>query len=168
MSGNGSGSVERTDVLVIGSGFGGAIAAYHLAAGGANVVVLERGPWLQGEDFDHDYLMGKSYTRAFDFVSGDGMSILGGNCVGGGSVVYFATMPRAPRFVFERRGSIGRRMWPASITRDSLEPWYDRVAEALPITKQTWDKVPYAGGLFAAACAHAGRTANPSPSAVDL
>ncbi|MEV6304180.1 GMC family oxidoreductase [Actinoplanes sp. NPDC051861] len=159
---------ESTDALIIGSGFGGAIPAYHLAAGGARVTVLERGPWLQSEEFEHDFLLGSSYTRVFDFVVGDGMSVLGGNCVGGGSVVYFATMPRAPRFVFERRGSIGRRMWPASINRDTLDPWYDRIAEALPITQQTWDRVPYAGGLFAAACAHAGRTANPAPSAVDV
>jgi choline dehydrogenase-like flavoprotein len=160
-------STERTDVLVIGSGFGGAIAAYHLAAGGANVVVLERGPWLEGKDFDHDFKLGSSYTRIFDFVVGDGMSVLGGNCVGGGSVVYFAAMPRAPRFVFDRKGSIGRRMWPRSISRDALEPWYDRVAEAMPVVKQDWDEVTYAGGLWAAACAHAGLTANPVPVAVD-
>ncbi|GAA3233829.1 GMC family oxidoreductase N-terminal domain-containing protein [Dactylosporangium siamense] len=161
-------SIESTDVVVIGSGFGGAIPAYHLAAGGARVVVLERGPHLSGEEFEHDFKLGSSYTRVFDFVVGDGMSVLGGNCVGGGSVVYFATMPRAPGFVFERHGSIGRRMWPASITRDVLDPWYDRVSEALPVSMQTWDKVPYAGGLFAAACAHAGHTANPSPAAVDV
>lgn len=158
---------ESTDVLVIGSGFGGAITAYHLAAGGAKVVVLERGPWLSGPEFDQDFKFGSSSTRAFDFVIGDGMSVLSGNCVGGGSVVYFAAMPRAPRFVFERRGSIGRRMWPAAISRDSLEPWYDRVAEALPISQQTWDDVPFAGGLFGAACAHSGRTANPVPVAID-
>ncbi|MEH1101393.1 GMC family oxidoreductase [Micromonospora sp. CPCC 205561] len=161
-------SSASTDVVVIGSGFGGAIPAYHLAAGGARVVVLERGPWLSSEEFDHDFKLGSSYTRIFDFTVGDGMSVLGGNCVGGGSVVYFATMPRAPRFVFDRQGSIGRRMWPAAITRDTLDPWYDRVCEALPVTMQSWDKVPYAGGLFAAACAHAGRTANPVPSAVDV
>lgn len=161
-------TVESTDVLVVGSGFGGAIAAYHLAAGGAKVTVLERGPWLRAEEFDHDFKLGSSFTRVFDFVVGDGMSILGGNCVGGGSVVYFATMPRAPRFIFERHGSIGRRMWPEAITRDTLDPWYDRVAEALPITQTAWDQVPYAGGLWAAACRHAGRTANPAPSAVDL
>jgi choline dehydrogenase-like flavoprotein len=160
-------TTESTDVLVVGSGFGGAIAAYHLAAGGARVVVLERGPWLEGKDFDHDYLLGSSYTRVFDFVAGDGMSVLGGNCVGGGSVVYFAALPRAPRFVFERHGSIGRRMWPAAVSRDTLEPWYDRVAEAIPVRQQGWNDVSYAGGLWAAACNHAGRTANPVPVGID-
>jgi choline dehydrogenase-like flavoprotein len=158
---------ESTDVLVIGTGFGGAIAAYHLAAGGAKVVLLERGPWVKTEEFEHDFLLGSSYTRIFDFVVGDGMSTLSGNCVGGGSVVYFAAMPRAPRFVFDRQGSIGRRMWPSSISRDTLEPWYDRVSEALPVTRSDWDQATYAGGLFAAACHHAGRTANPVPVAID-
>jgi choline dehydrogenase-like flavoprotein len=160
-------STERTDVLVVGSGFGGSVAAYHLAAGGAKVVVLERGPWLQGKDFDHDYLLGSSYTRVFDFVAGDGMSVLSGNCVGGGSVVYFAALPRAPRFVFERRGNIGRRMWPAAINRDTLDPWYDRVSEVIPVRQQSWADVTYAGGLWAAACNHAGHTANPVPVGID-
>ncbi|MGK9462946.1 MULTISPECIES: FAD-dependent oxidoreductase [unclassified Streptomyces] len=160
-------STEQTEVLVIGSGFGGAITAYHLAAGGAKVTVLERGPWLDTDDFEHDYKLGSSYTRAFDFVVGDGMSVLGGNCVGGGSVVYFAAMPRAPRFVFERHGSIGRRMWPKSVSRDTLDPWYDRVAESISISNPDWNEVSYAGGLWAAACDHAGRTANPLPAAVD-
>jgi choline dehydrogenase-like flavoprotein len=158
---------ETTDVLVIGSGFGGAITAYHLAAGGARVTVLERGPWLTADEFDHDFKLGSSTTRIFDFTVGDGMSVLGGNCVGGGSVVYFAAMPRAPKFVFDRKGSIGRRMWPSSVSRESLEPWYDRIEEALPVYKQEWSDVPFAGGLFGAACAHAGRTANAVPTSVD-
>jgi choline dehydrogenase-like flavoprotein len=160
-------SSQRTDVVIIGSGFGGAIAAYHLAAGGARVVVLERGPWLSTEEFEHDFLLGSSSTRIFDFVAGQGMSVLGGNCVGGGSVVFFATMPRAPSFVFDRTGGIGRRMWPASLTRSTLDPWYDRVAEALPVRQQSWPEVTYAGGLWAAACDHAGHTANPVPVAID-
>jgi choline dehydrogenase-like flavoprotein len=164
---NGVNGNERTDIVVIGSGFGGAITAYHLAAGGAKVVILERGPWVPSDEFDHDFKLGSSSTRIFDFVAGDGMSVLGGNCVGGGSVVYFATMPRAPRFVFERHGSIGRRIWPSAITRDNLDPWYDRVAEALPISQQSWSEVTYPGGLWAAACHHAGRTANPAPVAID-
>ena len=160
-------STERTDIVVVGSGFGGAIAAYHLAAGGARVVVLERGPWLSSDEFDHDFNLGSSSTRVFDFVAGQGMSVLGGNCVGGGSVVFFATMPRAPSFVFERHGSIGRRMWPAAINRDTLDPWYDRVTEALPVRLQSWSEVTYPGGLWAAACNHAGHTANPAPVAID-
>ncbi len=118
-------------------------------------------------DERHDFKLGTSSTRIFDFVAGDGMSVLGGNCVGGGSVVYFATMPRAPRFVFERQGSIGRRMWPSAITRDALEPWYDRVAEALPVSRQDWSEATYPGGLWAALCDHAGRTANPPNVAID-
>ena len=164
---NGKPAVDQTDVLIVGSGFGGAITAYHLAAGGAKVTILERGPWLESTDFEHDFLLGSSYTRIFDFVVGDGMSVLGGNCVGGGSVVYFAAMPRAPKFIFERQGSIGRRMWPAELSREALDPWYDRVAEALPVSLQDWNDVSYAGGLFAAACNHSGRTANPAPVAVD-
>ena len=160
-------AAESCDVLVIGSGFGGAIAAYHLAAGGARVLVLERGPWLTADEFDHDFKFGTSTTRIFDFVIGDGMSVLGGNCVGGGSVVYFATMPRAPRFVFEREGNTGRRMWPAAISRETLDPWYDRVAEALPITARQWADIPYIGGVFAAACTAAGHTTNMVPAAVD-
>lgn len=160
-------TVENTDVLVIGSGFGGAIAAYHLAAGGARVVVLERGPWLTADEFDQDLKLGTSSTRIFEFVVGDGMSVLSGNCVGGGSVVYFAAMPRAPRFIFERQGSLGRRMWPTSINRDVLEPWYDKVAEALPVSQGDWNTASYSGGLWAAVCNHAGRTANPVPAAVD-
>lgn len=160
-------SHEQTDVLVVGSGFGGAIAAYHLAAGGARVVVLERGPWLRSDEFDHDFELGKSWTRIFDLTVGQGMTVLAGNCVGGGSVVYFAAMPRAPRFAFERAGSIGRRMWPSEIGRETLDPWYDRVTESLPVSQTNWDQVTYAGGLWAAACDHSGRTANPAPVAVD-
>lgn len=159
--------VETTDVLVIGSGFGGAIPAYHLAAGGAKVVVLERGPYLRTEDFTHDLKLG-TFTRFVDLVQGDGMTVVAGNCVGGSSVVYFAASLRAPSFVFDRTRASGRRQWPASLTRSALDPWYDRVEESIPVAEQTWDDVPYAGGVFAAACHRAGRTCNPVPVAVDL
>lgn len=160
-------AIETADVVVIGSGFGGAITAYHLAAGGAKVVVLERGPWLESHEYQHSFEFGSSSSRIFDFTAGDGMSVLAGNCVGGGSVVYFAAMPRAPRYIFDRRGSIGTRLWPASISRASLDPWYDRVAEAMGIEPGSWSDTSYAGGLWGALCDHAGRTCNPLPTAVD-
>ena len=160
-------ATETTDVLVVGTGPGGSIPAYYLAAGGAKVVMLERGPWLKTEEFTHDLRLG-TYTRIVDYIQGDGVSVVAGNCVGGSSVVYFAAALRAPSFVFERRGLIGKRLWPRSMTRSSMDPWYDRVEHTLPVAQQTWDDVPYPGGVWAAACHHAGRTCNPVPVAVDL
>lgn len=160
-------SIEKADVVVIGSGFGGAIPAYYLAAGGADVVILERGPRLAATDFQHDLRVG-SLARIVDVIRGEGMSVVAGNCVGGSSVVYFAASLRAPSFVFERKGSLNRRLWPAVLARSSLDPWYDRVEAALPVVRQTWNDVSYAGGLFAAACRHAGLTCNTVPVAVDL
>jgi choline dehydrogenase-like flavoprotein len=158
---------ERTDVLVIGTGFGGAIPAYNLAAGGAKVVMLERGPELGAADFTQSLEIG-GYTRIVDLINGDGIQVVAGNCVGGSSVVYFAASLRAPSFVFERRGSAGHRLWPQALTREVLDPWYDRVEETIPVAQQDWSDVPYAGGVWAAACDHAGHTCNPVPLAVDL
>ena len=162
-----TGAVEKTDVLVVGTGFGGAIPAYNLAAAGAKVVMLERGPELSTEQFEHSLRIG-SYTRIVDLITAQGIQVVAGNVVGGSSVVYYAASLRAPSFVFDRQGSTGRRLWPASITRAALDPWYDRVEHTIPVAQQGWDDVPYPGGLFAAACANAGHTCNPVPVAVDL
>jgi choline dehydrogenase-like flavoprotein len=159
--------VEKTDVLVVGTGFGGAIPAYNLAAAGAKVVMLERGPELATHEFEQSLRIG-SYTRIVDLITATGIQVVAGNCVGGSSVVYYAASLRAPSFIFERRGSTGRRLWPSSITRAALDRWYDRVEHTIPVAQQSWDDVPYPGGLFAAACHHAGHTCNPVPVAVDL
>ncbi len=45
---------DETDVVVIGSGAGGAPVAYRLAQAGARVTILERGPWYGLTDFTHD------------------------------------------------------------------------------------------------------------------
>ena len=159
-------TVEQVDVVVIGSGFGGAIPAFHLASAGARVVVLERGPRLAAADFGQDLNIG-GYPRMVDVIHGDGVTVLAGNCVGGSSVVYFAASLRAPGFVFGRQGSLGRRIWPAVISRAALDPWYDRVERSLPVAQVPWDQVSYAGGVFAAACDRAARTCNPVPVAAD-
>lgn len=160
-------SIELCDVAVIGSGFGGAIPAYYTAAAGARTVILERGPQLAAADFTHDLQLG-TFTRIVDAITGDGLTVIAGNCVGGSSVVYFGASLRAPTFAFERTGGAGRRLWPTAITRASLDPYYQRVEQALPVSQQSWNDVSYAGGLFAAACTHTGHTANPVPVAVDL
>jgi choline dehydrogenase-like flavoprotein len=158
---------ETADVVVIGTGPGGAIPGYHLAAGGAKVVFLERGPWLKSHEFTHDLRLG-TYTRLVDYVQCDGVNVVAGNCVGGSSVIYYAAALRAPSFVFDRRGTIGRRIWPRVISRSSLDRWYDRAEETLPVSQQSWNDVTFAGGLWASLCERAGHTCNPVPVAVDL
>jgi choline dehydrogenase-like flavoprotein len=41
---------KRTEYLIIGSGFGGALAAYNLARAGKEVLIVERGKWVVRDD----------------------------------------------------------------------------------------------------------------------
>ena len=91
------------DVLIVGSGAGGGIAAYVLAKAGARVCVLEKGPWLHGKNygddelrfgdrrfFDQDPLI---EPRTFRNRPDDGDHLYVGKvlgisrCVGGGTVI---------------------------------------------------------------------------------
>ncbi|WP_156757166.1 GMC oxidoreductase [Actinokineospora pegani] len=103
---------ERHRVVVIGSGFGGGVAALRLAEAGVPVHVLERGVrWPSGpnaETFPHVaspdkriFWLGSSpslpglpdipferYTGLLESVPGNGMTIMCAAGVGGGSLVY--------------------------------------------------------------------------------
>src|SRR5947199_10538340 len=103
--------------------------------------MLERGPRLATEDFTHNLQLG-TFTRIVDDIRGDGVDVIAGNCVGGSSVIYFAVSPRAPSFVFERTGTLGRRLWPVSMSRRALTPWSRRVARAVPVRQQGGADVP--------------------------
>src|SRR3712207_5891918 len=138
---------ERVDVLIAGSGFGGSITAYRLAelyrAAGADasvIHVLERGKrherFKQSMHIDH-------LSDVYVLIQGDGAQIVVGNGVGGGSNVYLAASLRSPRETFERRDrrpgdGPDRRLWPDSISRRTLDPYYARAERALRVARPSW------------------------------
>jgi cholesterol oxidase len=120
------------DVVVVGSGFGGGIAACRLAEAGKRVCVLERGRRWGKDDFPNDPAQAPEmlwHQRAnprglFDVRMMRDVSVITAAGVGGGSLVYANVQLRVPDDVFEHG-------WPAAISRNELDPWYDRTEEAL-------------------------------------
>jgi cholesterol oxidase len=131
------------DVVVIGSGFGGAVCAYRLASAGERVLVLERGrrwtpatfprrpsdPWLW--DARHP----ERRSGWFDFRVFPNMSVVQGAGVGGGSLVYANVSIDARRETFDRG-------WPPEIRFDELQDRYREVGVMLEVTPVPANQVP--------------------------
>jgi cholesterol oxidase len=130
------------DVVIIGSGFGGSVCAYRLAAAGAKVLVLERGrrwspanfpraaedPWLWDEK---DPVKRHGW---FDFRVFPNMSVIQGAGVGGGSLVYANISVNAKKETFDAG-------WPPEITFEGLQDHYRavaRVMEVAPVPTEQW------------------------------
>jgi cholesterol oxidase len=125
---------DRYDVIVVGSGYGGGVAASHLARAGKSVAVLERGrEVLTGSfpskfpDLRNDFqIQGASFktgpdTALYDVRLGEDMHILVGRGLGGGSLVNAGVSLRPDRRVFEDD------LWPGQIRQDGgLERGYAR------------------------------------------
>jgi enediyne biosynthesis protein E9 len=169
---------ERVDVLIAGTGFGGSISAWRLAelyaAAGvdpAGIVVLERGAKRGHVDFAQSMHV-EHLAGVYELIQGDGAQIVVANTVGGGSALYLAASLRAPRETFERRDrrpddGPERRMWPAPISRRTLNPYYRRAELALRVSRPTWRQVSKSGGLWAANLRAAGHTCDRVPLAID-
>ncbi len=122
------------DFIVVGSGFGGSVAACRLAEAGARVLVLERGrrwtraqfprqpadPWL----FDHD--RPDKHHGWLDVRFLRRMAVIQGAGVGGGSLCYSSVLLTADAEFFKNH-------WPAEITADELSPYYEKVAGMLGV-----------------------------------
>ena len=122
------------DVIIIGSGFGGAITACRLSQAGYKVLVLERGrrwdksnfprkpedPWL----WNHD--RPETENGWLDLRMFPGMSVAAGAAVGGGSLIYANISCEAPAAVFDQG-------WCPEITYQELKPHYDAVADVMDV-----------------------------------
>jgi cholesterol oxidase len=121
------------DAIVVGSGFGGGIAACRLAEANRSVCVLERGRRWGRADFPdspddvEDFVWHPRVNPRglFDVRMMRDVVVITAAGVGGGSLVYANVQLRAPAEVFEDPS------WPAAITAESIEPWYQRTEEAL-------------------------------------
>ncbi|WP_340540528.1 GMC family oxidoreductase [Nocardioides sp. GXZ039] len=126
------------DVLIVGSGFGGSVAALRLTEKGYRVGVLEAGPRLADDDFSSGTFDLKHYLWApalgcYGIQRIDAVHdtlILAGAGVGGGSLVYANTLYEPlPAFYDDPQ-------W-ASITdwREELAPYYDQAKRMLGVVE---------------------------------
>jgi choline dehydrogenase-like flavoprotein len=139
-------SAEIFDAVVIGTGFGGAVAACRLAQAGKKVCVLERGRRYGPGDFPRpakrrdDLPQTARWAWALDHGLLDVQDLQGVLAVhaagyGGGSLVYANVHLRAPPHVFAAptRHGLNADGWPRCYTREKLDPYYDIVAAALRV-----------------------------------
>ena len=156
------------DAIVVGSGFGGGIAACRLAEAGKRVCVLERGRRFGRDDFVERPEQAARllwHPRAnpggmFDVRMMRDVVVITAAGVGGGSLVYANVQLKAPAVVFEDE------RWPAAITAETLEPWYRKTEAALDPRTTPPDPALRKVQAFAAAAANAGRPVRPLPIAV--
>jgi cholesterol oxidase len=142
------------DVVVIGSGFGGAITGCRLAEAGYKVLILERGRrWSYEEkhanafpreldDVDRWFWDNKNPVKHHGWIDlrvFPNMSVAQGAAVGGGSQIYANISVEAPSHAFEDRP--GLRRWPEAIRKPELQPYYDAVAKEMkvrPVPEGQW------------------------------
>ncbi|MBM3543125.1 MAG: GMC family oxidoreductase [Alphaproteobacteria bacterium] len=115
------------DVVVVGSGYGGGVAASRLARAGQSVCVIERGrEFLTGEfpsrlpelrrelQLTGGTMRSGSRTGLFDFRVGADIHVLVGCGLGGGSLINAGVGLRPDARVFADAA------WPEEVTRDGL------------------------------------------------
>jgi cholesterol oxidase len=149
------------DVVVIGSGFGGAISACRLAQAGRSVCVLERGRRWNKTDFPRTpaevsqafWRKGKS-EGFLEYKTFRRIDVIQGSGVGGGSLHYFNVHLRAPAEI------LGTGPWPSEITRQVLDPYYSLAEDMLDskrLTPPPGRELPLRTQAFLAAATAAGK-----------
>ncbi|MDO8330654.1 MAG: GMC family oxidoreductase [Fluviicoccus sp.] len=123
----------EADVVVIGTGAGGAAAAYELASRGLAVVMLEEGDYHDRRDFDGDLMtvLPKLYRMGATVATGNVMiPVPVGRSVGGTTTVNSGTCLRTPpRVLAHWREEFGLH----DLRDDDMQLWFERVEEMLGV-----------------------------------
>jgi cholesterol oxidase len=135
----------RYDVVVIGSGFGGSVAALRLVEKGYSVAVLEAGRRFADDEFPETSWRTRRFLwapklgcygiqritmlRSAKGEPGAGVLVLSGAGVGGGSLVYANTLYEPLPAFYEDPQWRGITDW-----RDELAPYYDQAKRMLGVT----------------------------------
>jgi len=124
----------KADAVVVGSGAGGAVAAYELAKTGKRVIVLEAGRYVPSEQFPEMMAvsMGMLYQDHGMQANADGdITMLQGACVGGSTVVNAAVCFRIPDYYLELWG---REFGLTNLSPEVMHPYFDKIERNLHIT----------------------------------
>jgi choline dehydrogenase-like flavoprotein len=110
--------------------------------------MIEKGPRLNPlRDFkqtqDPKYLL--TYLKG---MSGDNLSVTYAEALGGGSGFYEMVSLRAPSKAFQLLDDGGQRLWPASVDRRALDPFYDIADRMLNVEQIPSEEVPKSGLVF--------------------
>jgi choline dehydrogenase-like flavoprotein len=138
----------KTDVLVIGSGFGAAAAALRLSEAGFKVLMIEKGKNIVPEK---DFRMTQDPKYFLDYLTGisdKSISFTYAEALGGGSGFYEMVSLRAPSKVFLQKERSGNNLWPVGVTRDSLDPYYDIAERMINVEQISVDEIPKSGIVF--------------------
>ncbi|MEJ5294926.1 MAG: FAD-dependent oxidoreductase, partial [Fimbriimonadales bacterium] len=123
------------DVVVVGSGAGGATAARRLAEYGYRVGVVEEGPLATPHDTTQPLLeRARRFYRRNGFTLAFGMPpvfLPMGRTVGGTTVINSGTCFRTPRFVLERWE---REFGLSALNADSTEAYFEQIERELHIS----------------------------------
>jgi len=92
------------DVVIVGSGAGGGVVAKELAEAGKDVIVIEKGAYLNEADFNQKEgdMIANLYEKSGALSNASGsMAVFAGSCLGGGTVVNWAGTIRTPDYILE-------------------------------------------------------------------
>jgi nucleoside-diphosphate-sugar epimerase/choline dehydrogenase-like flavoprotein len=159
---------SRTQILVIGSGAGGAVTAATLAEAGREVLILEEGPEV-------DAVRSASHSPeaiATLYRNGGLTPILGrptiafveGCCVGGSTEINSGFWHRLPEDSYARWCSVAQVR---DLTPRTLEPLFERLERELDVRPMSPGDVPRSSDLFRRGAEHLGWRYMEIPRCVD-